>query len=71
MSTVTCLRTIRIAERPNLIWLEVETDVEAYRKWLEKYIYGVKEFGEYLSLCGGLARMQELRRQELLLNRGR
>ena len=26
VSTITCLRTIRIAERPNLIWLEVETD---------------------------------------------
>jgi glutaconate CoA-transferase subunit A len=52
-------------------WLEVEADVEAYRAWLEKYIYGVKEFGEYLQLCGGLSRMQELRRQELLLDRAR
>ena len=26
MSKVTCLRTIRIAERPNLIWVEIETD---------------------------------------------
>ncbi|MBU6499619.1 MAG: mandelate racemase/muconate lactonizing enzyme family protein, partial [Rhodospirillales bacterium] len=26
MSRITALRTIRIAERPNLIWLEVETD---------------------------------------------
>jgi len=26
MSTITALRTIRINERPNLIWLEVETD---------------------------------------------
>jgi L-alanine-DL-glutamate epimerase-like enolase superfamily enzyme len=26
MSKIQCLRTIRIAERPNLIWLEVETD---------------------------------------------
>jgi galactonate dehydratase len=26
MSRITCLRTIRIAERPNLIWLELETD---------------------------------------------
>jgi glutaconate CoA-transferase subunit A len=52
-------------------WLKVEADVELYRGWLEKYIYGVKEFGEYLQLCGGLARMQELRRQELLLDRGK
>ena len=26
MSKITCLRTIRIAERPNLIWVELETD---------------------------------------------
>ena len=26
MSDVTCLRTIRIAERPNLLWVEVETE---------------------------------------------
>ena len=26
MSKVTCLRTIRIAERPNLIWVEIETE---------------------------------------------
>ena len=26
MSTVTALRTLRIGERPNLIWLEIETD---------------------------------------------
>lgn len=26
MSKITCVRTIRIAERPNLIWVEIETD---------------------------------------------
>ena len=26
MSKVQCVRTIRIAERPNLIWVEIETD---------------------------------------------
>ena len=26
MSKIVCLRTVRIAERPNLIWLELETD---------------------------------------------
>ncbi len=26
MANITCLRTIRIAERPNLIWVEIETD---------------------------------------------
>jgi glutaconate CoA-transferase subunit A len=52
-------------------WLEVEADVGRYRDWLEKYVYGVREFSEYIELCGGLRRMQELRRQELLLDRGR
>jgi glutaconate CoA-transferase subunit A len=52
-------------------WMEVETDLDRYRAWLEKYIYGVSDFGEYLQLCGGLKRMQELRQQELLLDRGR
>jgi glutaconate CoA-transferase, subunit A len=52
-------------------WLEAEADVEAYRAWLAKYVYGVKEFGEYLDLCGGLKRMQQLRRQEWLLDQGR
>ncbi len=52
-------------------WLDVETDVGQYKEWLEKYVYGVKEFSEYIELCGGLRRMQELRRQELLLDRER
>jgi glutaconate CoA-transferase subunit A len=52
-------------------WLDVENDVEAYRAWLEKHIYGAADFTAYLNLCGGLARLQELRRQELLLDRGR
>lgn len=50
-------------------WLTVERDREAFAKFLETYIYGVKDFHDYLQLCGGLPRMQELRRQELLLPR--
>ena len=41
------------------------------RAGLERYLFGVADFGEYLQRCGGLARMQELRRQALLLGRGR
>src|SRR5262245_20365125 len=51
-------------------WMEAEADVERYRGWLERYVYGVREFTEYLDLCGGLRRMQQLRRQEWLLDRG-
>jgi glutaconate CoA-transferase subunit A len=50
-------------------WLEVEADVAAYRQFLDRCIYGVRDFAEYLQLCGGLPRLQELRRQEFLLNR--
>jgi glutaconate CoA-transferase, subunit A len=52
-------------------WLEVEKDVEAFRRFLDEFIYGVPDFAAYLQKCGGLPRMQELRRQEFLLDRGR
>jgi glutaconate CoA-transferase subunit A len=48
-------------------WLEAEKDENEFKKFLETYIYGTRDFGEYLQLCGGLRRMQELRRQEFLL----
>ncbi len=51
-------------------WLEVEADLTAYQDFLDEHIYGVRDFNEYLQKCGGLARMQELRRQEFLLDRG-
>lgn len=52
-------------------WLEVERDPVQYQAFLQKYIFGVQEFAEYLQLAGGLARMQELRRQEFLLHQGK
>jgi glutaconate CoA-transferase, subunit A len=51
------------------MWLEVEKDPAEHRRFLDRYIFRVKDFFEYLNLCGGLPRVQELRRQELLLNR--
>jgi glutaconate CoA-transferase subunit A len=48
-------------------WLQVEKNPEEFRCFLDQYIYGVSSFPEYLRLCGGLPRLQELRRQELLL----
>lgn len=50
-------------------WLEVEKDMTTYQAFLDKYLFGVSDFYEYLQLCGGLPRLQELRRQELLLHR--
>lgn len=46
-------------------WLEVERDETAFRQFLEEYVWGVDDFADYLDRCGGLTRMQELRRQEL------
>jgi glutaconate CoA-transferase, subunit A len=51
-------------------WMIAEKDVETFRAFLDKYIYSVNDFTEYWQRCGGLSRMQELRRQEFLLHRG-
>jgi len=53
------------------LWLDVERDEASLRQFLDRYIYGVSDFAEYLNLCGGLKRLQQLRQQELLLHRGR
>jgi glutaconate CoA-transferase, subunit A len=52
-------------------WLTVEKDPEAHRRFVEEHVYAVKDFTEYLQLCGGLPRLQQLRQQEFLLDRGR
>lgn len=51
-------------------WLDVEADEAKYREFVDRHIFGVRDFTEYLQLCGGLARMQALRQEEFLLNRG-
>ena len=50
-------------------WMEAERDLDRFRQFLDEYIYGVDSFSQYLQRCGGLDRLQELRRQELLLHR--
>jgi glutaconate CoA-transferase subunit A len=52
-------------------WMEAERDLDALRRFLDEHIYGVPDFFAYVQKCGGPARMQELRRQEFLLNQGR
>jgi glutaconate CoA-transferase subunit A len=52
-------------------WLEVEADPAAYRQFLDRYLFEVRDFAEYLQRCGGLPRLQQLRHQELLLDRGK
>jgi glutaconate CoA-transferase, subunit A len=49
-------------------WMKAEANLETFRKFLDKYIYGVNSFTEYWQLCGGLDRMQQLRQQEFLLH---
>ena len=48
-------------------WMRAEKDIDEFRALLQKYIYGVADFMEYLQLCGGTKRMKELRDQELLI----
>ncbi len=45
-------------------WLDAERDVAAYRAFLDKYLYGVDCFEDYLEICGGEERLAELRRLE-------
>jgi hypothetical protein len=45
-------------------WLDAEQDVEAYRAFLDTYLYGVDCFEDYLEICGGEERLAELRRME-------
>ncbi len=47
-------------------WLTAEKDLETYREFLDKYLFGTESFEQYLELCGGQERIEELRREELL-----
>ncbi len=49
------------------LWLETEKDPEKFKDFLQKYIYGTKDFNEYLALCGGIQETSELRDQENLI----
>jgi len=46
-------------------WLDVERDLGRYLDFLERHLFGVSSFTEYLEVSGGAARMDDLRRQEL------
>jgi glutaconate CoA-transferase subunit A len=47
------------------LWLESETDESVFRLFLDRYLFGVTQFSDYLELCGGAARLAELQREEL------
>lgn len=48
-------------------WLEAEKDADSFGRFLDEHIFGLPDFTAYLNHCGGLERLRELRRQELLL----
>ena len=45
-------------------WLSVSATDEGVQWYLEKYVYGVNDFSEYLGLIGGKKKMQQLARIE-------
>jgi glutaconate CoA-transferase subunit A len=46
-------------------WLEAEKDEDSLKAFLNKYIYDVENFEDYLNLCGGKKRMEQLLAIEL------
>src|SRR5436305_13397897 len=52
-------------------WMAAEKDLDTLRRFLDEYVYSVADFGAYVHKCGGMARLQELRRHEFLLHQGR
>ena len=51
-------------------WLEAEKDESVLQAFIDKYIYGTRNFEEYISLKGGEERMRELCDMEPLKRRG-
>lgn len=50
-------------------WLAAEEDPATFRQFLDRYIYGTRDFNEYLELCGGIEKLRRLRAQEWLVER--
>jgi glutaconate CoA-transferase subunit A len=46
-------------------WMEAEKDETTLGAFLQRHIYGVTGFEEYLAVCGGMDRMRRLREREL------
>jgi len=47
-------------------WLTAEESPEAYQAFLDKYLFGIRDFDAYLELCGGAHRISQLRDLEYL-----
>ncbi len=50
-------------------WLKISKTDDGVEKYLEKYVYGTKDFAQYLKLIGGEERRKELEDVELLRKR--
>jgi len=48
-------------------WLRMSKSPEGTQEYLDKYVYGVKNFAEYLERVGGPQRLEHLRKVEQLL----
>jgi len=47
-------------------WLELSKVPEGVDTYLNKYVFGVDNFEEYLELCGGIKKINYLKRREFL-----
>jgi acyl CoA:acetate/3-ketoacid CoA transferase alpha subunit len=47
-------------------WLSLSKTDEGVQQYLDKYVFSVKDFDEYLELCGGIKKMNYLKRREFL-----
>lgn len=50
-------------------WLDAEEDEALYRAFVDRQIHQTRDFTDYLALNGGVARLLELRHDELLISR--
>ena len=51
-------------------WLELSKTEEGTQEYLDRYVFGVNDFNEYLERVGGTERMQQLERIEELGSAG-
>jgi 3-oxoacid CoA-transferase subunit A/glutaconate CoA-transferase subunit A len=51
-------------------WLELSKTEEGTQEYLDRYVFGVNDFDEYLERVGGMDRMQQLKRIETLGSSG-
>jgi hypothetical protein len=47
-------------------WLRLSRSEEGVKEYMDRYVYGVEDFEEYLDLVGGEKRMEYLARLERL-----